>query len=279
VNIRDPSEEQRNAALHYIENNVSSYASAIGTKPGEAQTFQDLEEAVKDAWTVIEAVPEKLSLKIDTFADLEKLAPKDAILVSNSSSYKSSEMLEKVGKEARKRIMNTHYMMPPDNRIVELMTDGETDEDIFPFYVERLKEVGMHPLVARKESTGFVFNRVWASIKREFLMILAEGVSTPEELDRVWVEMFGGGKVGPCAMMDAVGLDTVEFIEEHYVKERGLPTKNTVDFLKKNYISQGKLGAKSGKGGLYPPGHTIKTSGEDKGHHENLSAPTLQVDS
>ncbi|TVY82116.1 3-hydroxyacyl-CoA dehydrogenase-like protein [Lachnellula suecica] len=276
VMIRDPSSEQRNAALHYIENNVSSYASSMGTKPGKAQAIEDLAEAVKDAWTVIEAVPEKLSLKIDTFAELEKLAPKDAILVSNSSSYKSSEMLEKVGKDTRRRILNTHYMMPPDNRIVELMTDGETDEDIFPFYVERLKEVGLHPIVAQKESTGFVFNRVWASIKRECLMILGEGVSTPEQLDAVWMEMFGG-KAGPCAMMDSVGLDTVEFIEEHYVKERGLPTENTVDFLKKNYISQGKLGAKSGKGGLYPPGHTTKTTGEDKSHHENLHAPTLYM--
>jgi 3-hydroxyacyl-CoA dehydrogenase len=68
--------------------------------------------------TVIEAVPENLSLKIDTFADLEKLAPKDAILVSNSSSYKTSEMLGKVGSDTKKRILNTHYMMPPDNRML-----------------------------------------------------------------------------------------------------------------------------------------------------------------
>ena len=66
---------------------------------------------------MIEAVPEKLSLKIDTFAELEKLAPKDAILVSNSSSYKTSEMLDKVSAETKKRIINTHYMMPPDNRM------------------------------------------------------------------------------------------------------------------------------------------------------------------
>jgi 3-hydroxyacyl-CoA dehydrogenase len=273
VKIRDPSPEQRNAALHYIENNVSSYASAIGTTPGKASAFEDLALAVKDTWTVIEAVPEKLSLKIDTFSDLEKLTEKDAILVSNSSSYKSSEMLEKVRKETRKRILNTHYMMPPDNRIVELMTDGETEEDLFPFYAERLREVGMHPIVAQRESTGFVFNRVWAAIKRECLTLLAEGVSSPEQLDDVWIEMFGS-KAGPCAMMDAVGLDTVEFIEEHYIKERGLSGEKTTEFLKKNYLSQGKLGAKSGKGGLYPPGYTTKTT-SDKSHHENIYAPSL----
>jgi 3-hydroxyacyl-CoA dehydrogenase len=119
-----------------------------------------------------------------------------------------------------------------------------------------------------------VFNRVWAAIKRECLTILAEGVSSPEQLDDVWMEMFGS-KAGPCTMMDSVGLDTVEFIEEHYIEERGLSGEKTVDFLKKNYISQGKLGAKSGKGGLYPPGHTTKSKGEDKTHHDNLHAPSL----
>lgn len=273
--IRDPSAEQRNAALHYIENNISSYPSSKSNTPGKASVTDDLSEAAKNAWTVIEAVPEKLSLKIDTFAELEKLAAKDAILVSNSSSYKSSEMLENVGSETRRRILNTHYMMPPDVRLVELMTDGETDEDIFPFYVERLREVGMFPIVARKESTGFIFNRIWAAIKRECLMVLAEGVSTPEELDTVWAQMFSAGKAGPCAMMDAVGLDTVELIEEHYMKERGLSGEKTVDFLKKNYIDHGKLGAKCGKGGLYPAGATTKTTGEKDSHHDNVHAPSL----
>lgn len=170
VHVRDPSEEQRNAAVHYVEHNIASYAKTISnSKPAKAIAFADLEPAVKDAWTVIEAVPEKLGIKIDTFADLAKLTKKDCVLVSNSSSHKSGEMLDKVDDETKKRILNTHYMMPPDNRIVELMTDGFTDEAIFPFYVERLKECGMSPIVAHKESTGFVFNR---SVK---LLILRVG--------------------------------------------------------------------------------------------------------
>ena len=276
VHIRDPSLEQRNSAIHYVEQNVTSYAKAISNStPGKAIAFEDLEPAVKDAWTVIEAVPEKLQLKIDTFAQLAQLTNKDCLLASNSSSYKSGEMLEKVDEDTKRRILNTHYMMPPDNRIVELMTDGFTDEAVIPFYIERLKECGMSPIVARKESTGFVFNRIWAAIKRECLTVLSEGVSTPEELDRVWVEMFSGGKAGPCFMMDAVGLDTVAFIEQHYVKERGLPTKDTVGFLQSNYIDKGALGGKSGKGGLYPAGHTTKSSGEESSHHDNLHSPTL----
>lgn len=237
--------------MHYVEHNISSYAEIIGnSSPGKVIAFSDLEPAVKDTWRVIEAVPEKIEIKIGTFGDLAILTKDDCLLASNSRSYKSSEMLGKVDEASKKRILSTHYMMPPDNRVVELMTDEHTEPKIFPFYVERLKECGMSPIVARKASTGFVFNRVWAAIKRECLTILSEGVSVPEELDHVWLEMFSGGTQGPCAMMDGVGLDTVAIIKEHYVKERGLSPAPTVDFLKKNDLDKGKLGAKTGKGGL-----------------------------
>ncbi|KAL0258463.1 hypothetical protein SLS55_005956 [Diplodia seriata] len=203
VHVRDPSPEQREAAVKFVEENVSTYAQDFtGCKHvGHAVAFAELAETVANAWIVFEAVPEKLSIKIDTFAELEAHAPADAILCSNSSSYKSSEMLDKVADATKRRILNTHYMMPPKNMVVELMTDGHTEPAIFPFLVDRHREAGLKPYVARKESTGFIFNRVWAAIKREFLMIMDEGVSVPQELDEVWVEMFGN-KTVPCDMMD-----------------------------------------------------------------------------
>ena len=140
--------------------------------------------------------------------------------------------------------------MPPDYRVVELMTDGETAENIFPFLYEKLEDIKFHPYVARKESTGFIYNRLWAAIKREVLNILAEDVSTPDEIDRLFKEMWYAKEKGPVAMMDAVGLDTVSFIEQHYIAERGLPN-TPVEFLQ-NYIDEGKLGAKCDKGGLLP---------------------------
>jgi hypothetical protein len=77
--------------------------------------------------------------------------------------------------------------------------------------------------------------------------------------------------------MDAVGLDTVAFIEDNYIRERHLNGTNTVDFLRRNYIDQGKLGAKSGKGGFYPPGYTTKPKPERANAHDNLVAPTLYL--
>ncbi|KAL1655376.1 hypothetical protein SLS61_001839 [Didymella pomorum] len=222
-------------------------------RAGNVQVFEDLEQAVANAWFVIEAVPEKLDLKISTFATLEQLAPKDCILATNSSSYKSSEMITKVSDQTKCRVLNTHYYMPPENMVVELMTDGFTDSAIFPFLSERFRDSGAKPYVARKESTGFIFNRLWAAVKRETLMILSEDVSDAEEIDSLWTEMFVKGGARPCKTMDQVGLDTVAFIEGHYIAERGLPSTHTTDFLKKNYLDQGKLGNKSDKGGLYPP--------------------------
>ena len=90
--------------------------------------------------------------------------------------------------------------MPPEALIVELMTDGHTCPEIFPFMTDRLKEAGLHPIVALRESTGFVFNRIWAAIKRETLKVLQEGVSTPSEIDRVFKEQYGVGlthELGP----------------------------------------------------------------------------------
>ena len=196
VHIRDPSETQRQQAVQYVEENIGIFTTLTQREPGKVSAFEDLRAAVENAWLVFEAVPEKINIKIDTFHDLEQYAPQDSILGSNSSSYKSSEMLAKVKLETKRRILNTHYYMPPDALIVELMTDGYTAQEIFPFLADRHRESGLHPIIALKESTGFVFNRVWAAIKRESLKVIKEGVTTPEQLDSVFMEMYGA-KQGP----------------------------------------------------------------------------------
>lgn len=160
VHIRDPSAEARTAAIQYIDENKQQYAqnlpSSVGVvQPGSYAAFEDIPSAVSRAWLVVEAVPEKIELKIDTFAELDRTAPADCILGSNSSSFKSSLMLDKVANKDRRRLIcNIHYTMPPDIRTVELMTDGETEPAIFPFLSDILTKCGMLPATARKESTG-----------------------------------------------------------------------------------------------------------------------------
>jgi 3-hydroxyacyl-CoA dehydrogenase len=79
---------------------------------------------------------------------------------------------------------------------------------------------------------------------------LAEGVSEPKEIDILWQNMFLNC-APPCRLMDEIGLDTVALIEDHYVEERQLDGRMTVDWLREKYVSKGLLGNKSVLGGLY----------------------------
>lgn len=156
VTIRDPSQEARDAAIAYIDTHKDEFSKLSKGKRayGEYTAYADIETAVKDAWLVIEAVPEKLELKIDTFGELDKKAPADCIFGSNSSSFKSRLMIEKVSPQRRAQVLNIHFTMPPTILTVELMTDGETNPEIFPFLTKVLDNCGMLPATARKESTG-----------------------------------------------------------------------------------------------------------------------------
>lgn len=190
--------------MQYVDQNLAVYMrKTSSTTVGKVQVFQELRQPLLlDVWLIIEAIPEKLQLKIDSFARLEQLAPQDCILATNSSSFKSSEILDKVSQETKRRILSMQYYMPPKTMVVELMTDGFTDDDIIPILVARLKETGAFPYVARKESTGLIFNRLWAAVEQEVLTILSEGVSVPEEIDDIWQEIFLKGKIHPCRTMD-----------------------------------------------------------------------------
>ncbi|KAJ5733845.1 Dehydrogenase multihelical [Penicillium malachiteum] len=242
---------------------------------GNYKPFTEMEPTISNAWLAIEAVPEKLDLKIDIFAEMDAAAPADCIFGTNTSSFKSSLMVSKVSPERRKRMLNIHFAMLPAVRTVELMTDGETDSEIFPYLEDVLGECGMLPATARCESTGFIFNRLWAAVKREIMHILSDGVSDPSEIDLLWEHMFKNGPL-PCQLMDQVGLDTVAYIEDNYVKERGIDGSSTVDWLRREYIEKGRLGKKSQNGGLYPP-HVRSSSAEAMPTNPHTAAKDIYV--
>lgn len=156
VNIRDPFKNAQEAAIEYIDTHKDEFSKLSDGKHtyGQYAAYTDIATSVRDAWLVIEAIPEKLQLKIDTFGELDQNAPADCIIGSNSSSFKSRFMIEKVTAQRRTQVLNMHFTMPPTIRTVELMTDGETNPNIFPFLTNILNDCGLLPATARKESTG-----------------------------------------------------------------------------------------------------------------------------
>jgi 3-hydroxybutyryl-CoA dehydrogenase len=244
VKIHDLSEAQRDTALDYVSNNLPVLSDQYGVEPGRVSTEADIADAVHDAWLVVEAIPERLELKKQVFGQLDELAPADAILASNSSSYASRLFLDKV--HHPERVLNIHFYMPPKQAAVDVMSCGKTDRDVIDFVMTTLPQFGLYPFEARRESTGFIFNRVWAAVKRESLEVVAEGVSTPQEVDRMF-EINTGSAGGPFRMMDRVGLDVVLDIEENYCAEHPEYPEGPRRLLR-TYIEEGRLGVKSGAG-------------------------------
>lgn len=244
VFLSERSPEVATAAITYIKENLANQASRTDIPPRTVTIADTLEDAVKDSWLVIECIPEILDLKIPLFGELDRITKPDCILATNSSSYKSSEMIEQVTN--RYRVCNAHAYMPPTQNCLEIMSCGHTEPAIISLMLEQSASVGFIPVHARVESTGFIFNRVWAAIKREALLVLAEGVAEPSEVDAMFKNCLGSA-IGPCQLMDQVGLDTVYNIESHYVAERGIDA-TPMEWLKANYLDKNWLGRKSGKG-------------------------------
>ena len=247
VRIFDLSAEQREAARDYVGEHLAETQRQLGLRSdraGRVEVSGDLREAVAGAWMVVEAVPERVDLKTEVFGDLDRLAEPDAILCSNSSSIPTSLMIGRV--DHPERVLNTHYQQPPELNSVELMSCGETDDGVIEALMGKIPHYGLVPFWVRRESDGFIFNRIWAAIKRECLMVVEEGVASPEDVDRMW-EIFTSAGVPPFRLMDRVGLDVVLAIEEHYAAVReGVPEGPRR--LLHEYVDRGRLGTKSGRG-------------------------------
>jgi 3-hydroxybutyryl-CoA dehydrogenase len=245
VRIYDLSEVQRNAAVSFVQQELPALVATIeGGAQGQVASTGDLKEALKNAWLIIEAIPERLDLKKKVFGELDRLAEPDAILASNSSSYPTSQFLDNVVHP--ERVVNTHFYMPPAQNAIDIMSSGFTDRSVLDLLLTELPKYSVFPFEAHKESTGFIFNRVWAAIKRECLALVAEGVATPEDVDKMW-QINLQTKIAPFRLMDKVGLDVVLDIENHYAAENPHLPVGPRELLHQ-YVDAGNLGLKSGKG-------------------------------
>ncbi|TWS19806.1 3-hydroxyacyl-CoA dehydrogenase family protein [Tsukamurella asaccharolytica] len=251
VRIHDSNADQARAAVDFVTSSLPGLLDQRGSgEAGTATAHDDLSAALDGAWLVVEAVPERLDIKIPLWGEIDSAAPSDAILTTNSSSYASRLMSERISD--RTRFCNLHFYMPPISNAADVMSDGETSRAVLDTLLEVLPEFDVHPFEARRESTGFIFNRVWAAIKRESLAVVAEGVARPEDVDGMF-RINWHLPAGPFQMMDNVGLDVVLDIEDHYAAENPHLPEGPRRLLHE-YVDAGKLGVKTGEGFYrYPP--------------------------
>jgi len=252
VNLYDLSPVALRNAEQHISNELESWVNA-GSISAEAKEStvrrirfeSDPKKAVKGVDLVIEAVPEKLELKRKVFRELDAVCDADTIISTNSSSIRVS-LIEDATRRMD-RVLNTHfYSNLWRSRIVELMKGRMTSDETMTRVGGFMRSIGMLPLVVRKESTGFIFNRVWRAVKRECLHLVDDGVASYEDVDRAWMSYYGT-KMGPFGLMDKVGLDVVRDIENVYYGESGDP-RDAPPRLLLDKIERGELGVKTGRG-------------------------------
>ncbi len=244
VRIYGRSAGGREEAKSFVAENLVDIARRVGGTPGHIVLCDSIEAAVANIGLAIEAVPEQLELKREIFGTLDRLAPIDAVLGSNSSSYPTSQMIGALTHP--ERVLNTHFYMPPLQNAVELMSCGVTRPELIEALMDVLPRFGLEPYHVQRESIGFIFNRIWGAIKRESLAVVADGVASPKDVDRIFQSVLRSSET-PFRLMDKVGLDVVLDIEEHYAATKGHASEGPRALLR-GYVQEGRLGQKTGRG-------------------------------
>jgi len=207
-----------------------------------------LATCVADAEIVIESVPEQIEVKRQVFRAIDQAAPPGALIGTNTSAIPGSWLADATGRP--QRVFNSNFGTPDDLK-VEIMPHPGTSAETLQMAMTFMRELGLVPIVVRKEIVGYAGNRVWRAVKKEVLSLLAGGYSTPEDLDRGWM-LDWGVPIGPCGLMDKVGLDVVRDIETIYFLATGDPADRPPAFLDE-MVARGQLGEKAGAGFYHYP--------------------------
>ena len=208
-----------------------------------------LEEAVKDASLVIEAIYEKLEIKQELFAKLDELLPAEVPILSNTSGLLISKIAALV-KNHPERTMTAHFWLPGHLiPLVEVVMWEKTDESMATAVMDELKSWGKAPVLVRKDLPGQLANRMFQALIREAVNIVKIGLASPEDVDTA-IKMGMGIRFpawGPLEHIDAVGLDLCLSVQETVLP--GISKEEGNEYLE-NLVKQGHLGYKS-KSGIY----------------------------
>ena len=207
------------------------------------RTHTSLDDAVRQADLVIEAVPERIEVKLEIFGELDRKTPEHAILASNTSSLSITEMAAATRRAPQ--VVGLHFFNPVHRmKLLEIVRALETSERTLAVCEEVGRRMGKECVTVR-ESPGFVTSRINAMIGNEAFYMLQEGVASAADIDRA-LKLGLNHPMGPFELVDLVGLDTrlstLKFLH------RTLGEKFRPCPLIEQYVAAGRLGRKSGRG-------------------------------
>jgi 3-hydroxybutyryl-CoA dehydrogenase len=243
---REQLEQGANDISAILEKGVATGKVADGDAVAarrRLRTVASLEDAARQADLVIEAVPERMDLKVEIFAQLDRVAPAHAVLASNTSSLSITEMAAATRRAPQ--VVGLHFFNPVHRmRLLEIVRALETSERTLAQCEEVGKRMGKECVTVR-ESPGFVTSRINAMIGNEAFYMLQEGVASAADIDRA-LKLGLNHPMGPFELVDLVGLDTRLSILRFL--HRTLGEKFRPCPLIEQYVAAGRLGRKSGRG-------------------------------
>ncbi|MFD1645019.1 3-hydroxyacyl-CoA dehydrogenase/enoyl-CoA hydratase family protein [Haloarchaeobius litoreus] len=251
VNMRDIKDEFVQGGYDKIEWSLGKLADSeqIGEDEADAALDRvtplvDLEETVADADVVIEAVPEKMDIKEDTWTDVEEYAPDRAVFTTNTSSLSITDLSEFTDRP--ERFCGMHFFNPPIRMdLVEVISGEHTDTETLDIVEDLAEDFGKTPVRVRKDVPGFIVNRVLVPLMNEAAWLVDEGVATIEEVDAT-TKFDIGLPMGSFELSDYVGIDVGYHVLDYMHEVAGDRYEPAPMMVEK--VENEEFGQKSGTG-------------------------------
>jgi 3-hydroxybutyryl-CoA dehydrogenase len=204
----------------------------------------DLKEAVSNADLIIEAVPENIEIKKATLREVDAYAPSHAIIASNTSSISITEIASATKRP--EKVCGMHFFNPPQvMKLVEVIKGAKTSEETIKTAMEVSQKMGKETVLVKKDTPGFIVNRILIPALNEAASLYWEGVADRDDIDKA-IRLGLNWPMGPLMLLDYVGLDTTLAVAELLTRE--LDPKYHPNIGLRQMVRAQLLGRKTGKG-------------------------------